>query len=77
MGGVPMHGIDGIPNDGERPIPQQIDFDETGILGAVLLELNHGNPKIRVAFERFDGRLYRNKIGERGGRDHHSTRMHR
>ena len=78
MAGVAVDRVDGIADHRERAVAQQIDLDQPGILGAVLLELNDRHRKIRDSESSvLAARLHRHVIGERCRRDHHATGVHR
>ena len=47
MGGVAVNRVNGIADHGERAVAEQIDLHQSGILGAVLLELDDRHRKSR------------------------------
>ena len=65
MGGVAVNRVDGIADHGERPVAEQIDLDQPGILGAVLLELDDRHRKVGIASRASWRRLHRHIVGER------------
>ena len=70
-----VHGADGVADDGERAVAEEVDLDETGVLGAVLLELNDGHRELGRAVEHLDRALQRHVVGERRRHDDHPAGM--
>ena len=64
--GVRPHRRDGVADDRQRAVAEQVDLDQPRVFGAVLLELDDGDGEIGMAVERLHRRLDRDVVGERG-----------
>ena len=67
MAGIAVDRGQGITNDGERTIAEQVDFHQSRIFGLVLFPLNHGEPRCRP--------FHRNIAADLVGDQHHAARV--